>query len=53
MDHNKRKSVFIDERPKATGNIVGLKTIHDPKQQINNPIAYLRGMKETMFSYVP
>ena len=51
-DKIKGGSMYTDRRPKESGNIVGFINNTHLRQQIRNPISYLRGMKETMFSYV-
>jgi hypothetical protein len=35
-DKNKGVIIYIDGRPKASGNIIGFIKTHDPGQQTNN-----------------
>lgn len=51
-NQNKEASMYIDGRSKYSRNIARFIYRHDPRQQINNPIAYLKGMKEIGYSCV-
>jgi hypothetical protein len=51
-DKNKGETVYIDGRPKETRNIEGFINSTRPTTTNNNPIVYLRGVKETVYSYV-
>ena len=53
MAQNKGATLHIDERPKSTRNIVGFINSTEPWSTLKKPTAYLRGMKETMYLYVP
>ena len=50
-DQNKGVTLYIDGRPKATGNHARFINSTQPRSTL--PIAYLRGVKETVFLCVP
>ena len=51
-DQNKGEMLYIDRRPKSTGNIVGFINNTQPGSTIKKPNCILRGMKETVYLYV-
>ena len=52
-DQNKGATLYIDRRPKATRNTVGFINNTQPRSTLNQTTAYLRGMEEIVYLYVP
>ena len=52
-DQNKGATLYINERPKSIGNIEGFINNTQLGSTINIPNSHLRGLKETVFLYVP
>jgi len=52
-DQNQGTTMYIDGRKKQQEILQGLYIVHNPLPQIRTIISYSRGVKETMYSYVP